>query len=177
MQALAEAGRSDILYKMNTRTDSPSYGSQLKNGATSLTEAWDANPRQSQNHCMLGHIQMWFFGGLGGIGQERDSVGFERITVTPALLPELESASAHFDSVRGRIRSEWSVRAGVLELKVDIPAGATARIEIPARFVSLRESGSSLETAAGVTRAEVSKQSTTVYVGSGNYLFSGEARP
>jgi hypothetical protein len=67
VSALLDGGRSDVLYGMLSRTDSPSYGYQLAQGATTLTEAWDANPRHSQNHFMLGHAEEWFYRGLAGI--------------------------------------------------------------------------------------------------------------
>ena len=58
------------------RTDSPSYGYQLAQGATALTEAWDSNPNSSQDHFMLGHAEEWFYRGLAGIdfdlSRERD---------------------------------------------------------------------------------------------------------
>ena len=41
IRALMAAGRSDILYDMAIRTDNPSYGYQVVNGATTLTEDWD----------------------------------------------------------------------------------------------------------------------------------------
>ena len=43
LQALALNGRSDVIYKMVNQDDKPGYGYRLKKGATSLTEAWDAN--------------------------------------------------------------------------------------------------------------------------------------
>ena len=46
---------------MLERTDMPSYGYQLAQGATSLTEAWDANPASSQDHFMLGDAEEWFY--------------------------------------------------------------------------------------------------------------------
>jgi alpha-L-rhamnosidase len=63
IRALTDGGRSDVIADLLSRTDSPSYGYQLKQGATSLTEAWDANPVNSQNHFMLGHAEEWFYRG------------------------------------------------------------------------------------------------------------------
>ena len=67
VRALTDNGRSDVLFDMLARNDSPSYGYQLQRGATTLTEAWDTNPRSSQNHFMLGHAEEWFYRGLAGI--------------------------------------------------------------------------------------------------------------
>src|SRR6185369_15474302 len=54
LRALADGGRSDVIYAMNNQSEHPGYGYQLKQGATSLTEAWDAGRHSSQNHFMLG---------------------------------------------------------------------------------------------------------------------------
>ena len=54
VRALTDGDRSDVLLAMLSRTDAPSYGAQLAHGATTLTEAWDANPNSSQDHFMLG---------------------------------------------------------------------------------------------------------------------------
>jgi hypothetical protein len=81
VQALLDGGRSDVLYDMLCQTNGPGYIYQLKKNATSLTEAWDTNPGSSQNHCMLGHIEEWFYSGLLGI--RADAPGFRRIIIRP----------------------------------------------------------------------------------------------
>src|SRR5690606_22352593 len=43
LQALAQGGHNDVIYDMINQDDKPGYGYQLKQGATALTEAWDAN--------------------------------------------------------------------------------------------------------------------------------------
>ena len=70
LRALAEGGRSDVIFDMNHQSERPGYGYQLARGATSLTEAWDANPRSSQNHFMLGQIIEWFYGDLAGLAPD-----------------------------------------------------------------------------------------------------------
>lgn len=42
------------IFAMLKQSTGPGYLYQLAKSATSLTEAWDANPRSSQNHAMLG---------------------------------------------------------------------------------------------------------------------------
>ncbi|HEX8342495.1 MAG TPA: family 78 glycoside hydrolase catalytic domain, partial [Tepidisphaeraceae bacterium] len=43
LRALADAGRSDVVFEMNNQTERPGYGMQIKKGATALTEKWDAS--------------------------------------------------------------------------------------------------------------------------------------
>jgi hypothetical protein len=82
--ALTENGRDDVLYDMVTQDAGPGYAYQLKKDATTLTEAWDTNPASSQNHCMLGHAEEWFYRGLGGIRPA--APGFREITIKPAVV-------------------------------------------------------------------------------------------
>jgi hypothetical protein len=154
---------------MNTRTNKPSYGCMIENGVTSLPEAWDGNPLGSQNHCMLGHIQEWFMSGLVGIDQEEDSIGFERIVIKPAAPQGLEKVSGYYDSVRGRIESEWAVEGQTFTLRVQIPANSTARIFIPAGNV--QEGGVDVQNAPGVTHVDQADGVCIVSIGSGKYHF------
>jgi len=78
LRALADGGRSDVIFDMNNQSDKPGYGYQLAQGATSLTEAWTARRGSSQNHFMLGQIQEWFYHDLGGIGGDLTGPGFKK---------------------------------------------------------------------------------------------------
>ncbi len=125
VRALTDFGRSDVLYDMLSRTDPPSYGAQLAHGATSLTEAWDANPNDSQNHFMLGHAEEWFYRGLAGIRFDRSLASGESIQIRPAIPGDLTSAEASFRSTLGPIRVAWKRTGDTLTLNVAVPAEAT----------------------------------------------------
>lgn len=131
VRALTDGGRSDVLYAMLARTDSPSYGYQLSRGATTLTEAWDTNPHSSQNHFMLGHAEEWFYRGLAGIDFDMSRSDPRRIVIHPAFVSHVPDASAHFDSVLGRIESSWKKTAAGALIEVSIPVGSQATIELP----------------------------------------------
>ena len=74
--ALAEAGRSDVVYRIINRADAPGYGCMLQqHGLKTLSERWD-RPGSSLNHCMFGHIQEWFGKYLLGIRQTPGSTGW-----------------------------------------------------------------------------------------------------
>ena len=66
-----------MIYDMINQDERPGYGYQLKKGATSLTEAWDANHHASHNHFMLGHITEWFYKDLVGIDTDPDGAGLQ----------------------------------------------------------------------------------------------------
>jgi hypothetical protein len=167
VRALLEGGRSDLLFAMTNRTDPPSYGAQLAHGATSLTEAWDADPLSSQNHCMLGHIEEWFYAGLAGI--EAD---FDHITIQPQIVGDLTWVKAWHDAGKGRIESSWKKDASGLELTIRIPANTTATVYVPATaHDQVTESGKPVAKAEGVRYLRQEGSAQVFKVASGEYVF------
>ncbi|MFV0604584.1 MAG: family 78 glycoside hydrolase catalytic domain [Niabella sp.] len=131
LRALENAGRSDVIFDMNSRDDVPGYGYQLKHGATALTESWQAYPNVSNNHFMLGHLMEWFYSGLCGIKQKEGSVGFKEIEIRPQIVGDITHAKASYHSVHGLITVEWKLVDDSLELKVAVPANTTATVYFP----------------------------------------------
>ncbi len=147
VRALTDGDRSDVLLAMLSRTDAPSYGAQLAHGATTLTEAWDANPASSQNHFMLGHAEEWFDRGLAGIDIDLSRPTPNRIRIHPAAPVPLQSAQATFHSKLGLIRSAWHRRAKILTLDITVPT--TSTLILPTGFTHLRtETGTPLHPVA-----------------------------
>ena len=129
--ALLQAGRSDVLYDMLMRTDSPSYGYQLSKGATTLTEAWDTNPGSSQNHFMLGHAEEWLYRGLAGIDFDLSRDDADRIRLRPGLDSGAKDASATLHTVLGQVGSSWQRRGNDWSAMFVIPAGSKATLILP----------------------------------------------
>jgi alpha-L-rhamnosidase len=175
VRALTDGGRADVLYDMLSRTDSPSYGYQLARGATTLTEAWDTNPDNSQNHFMLGHAEEWFYRGLAGIGVDFSQAERERIQIRPIPVGQIETASATYDSVLGKIGSSWTHRQGKFTLHIQVPAGSFATVEIPASTAdSVKEAGKALSQANGVIESHASGRGVICVVASGDYVFTSD---
>lgn len=131
LRALFEGGRSDVIYAMTNQSDKPGYGYQLKMGATSLTEAWNANARSSQNHFMLGHITEWFYAGLAGIQRDPTAPGWKKFIIQPAIVGDLSWVKAHYDSPYGRIVSHWQRDGNSVTMNIEVPANSTATIITP----------------------------------------------
>jgi hypothetical protein len=134
VRVLSENGRSDILYKMNNRSDRPGYGYQLKQGATSLTESWAALKNVSNNHMMLGHLMEWFYAGLGGVYQAENSVGYNEIIIATKPVGDIKWVKCSFNSPKGMIQSDWKKEGKSFVLIVEIPKDATAKIIMPDEF-------------------------------------------
>lgn len=135
VRALTDGDRSDVLLAMLSRTDPPSYGDQLAHGATTLTEAWDADAKSSQDHFMLGHAEEWFFRGLAGIDIDLSRETANRIRIHPAAPSPLQSAQATFHSELGVIVSAWQRKGHKLILDIRVPTEAT--LELPTGFTHL----------------------------------------
>jgi hypothetical protein len=171
VMALMNAGRDDVLYDMLIRTDVPGYGYQLSQGATSLIELWDAGRKASQNHFMMGHIESWFYRGLGGINVDMGVNGPDRIVVAPRFVPAMAGVEVRYRSVVGEIVSLWRRKADRIELFVTVPAGAEAKVILPATG-SILETGLPLAFAMGINASKVEKGKTIVTVGSGDFRFA-----
>jgi alpha-L-rhamnosidase len=172
VRALTDEGRSDVLFDMLSRTDSPSYGYQLAKGATTLTEAWDANPKDSQDHFMLGDAEEWFYRGLAGIDLDLARPGGQQIILRPALLKEVHGASATVQSVLGVIRVSW-VYHDVWSLDVEIPPGASATVYLPGPSRGITEGSRPLAGASFRLGPVEADGRTALVLGSGAYHFRG----
>ena len=133
IRALAEAGRSDVLHRVYSRTGLGSYGGILAKGLTSLPETWDAmmDGSQSLDHCMLGHVMEWYYGYVGGIRQAPNSVGWREIVIAPCPGP-LTSAEVAVQTPRGRVASHWRKEGAAFYLETEVPRG----IDVTAIFPS-----------------------------------------
>ncbi len=130
LRALADGGRSDVIFDMNNQSDKPGYGMQLAKGKTSLTEAW--NGGSSQDHFMLGQIQEWFYHDLAGIQNAPDSAGFKKIVINPQPVGDVTWVKASYNSIRGKIVSNWKLTGNEFDLNISIPPNTTATVIIPA---------------------------------------------
>jgi hypothetical protein len=164
LRALADGGRSDVIFDINNQSDKPGYGYQLKMGATSLTEAWDAGRDSSQNHFMLGQIQEWFYHDLAGIQNAPGSAGFKQIVIAPQPVGDVTWVKASYHSIRGKIVSEWKRDGLKFTLKVSIPANTTATVYVPAQSTTAIK-------AEGATFLRLENGRAVFTIGSGDYTF------
>jgi hypothetical protein len=170
--ALAEGGRSDVIFDLNNQSDKPGYGYQLKKGATSLTEAWDARRSGSQNHFMLGQIMEWFYHDVAGIGGDLAGPGFKKIIIRPQPAGDLTWARAGYDSIRGKITSDWKCAGGKFTLSVTIPANTTATVFIPAASAeTVTEGGKPAAQSSGVKFLRMENDRAVFEIESGAYTF------
>ena len=177
LRALADGGRSDVIFDINNQSDKPGYGLQLKKNATSLTEAWDAGRDSSQNHFMLGQIQEWFYHDLAGIQNDPGSAGFKKIVIKPQPVGDVTWVKASYNSIRGKIVSDWKRDGGKFTLKVSIPANTTATVYFPAKSVDeVLENGKPVAQSRNVNFLREENRRAIFEIASGSYEFKAETR-
>ncbi len=195
LPTLADAGNLDIAYRLLNQDTFPSWGYSIKNGATTIWERWDGwtdekgfqDPgMNSFNHYAFGSVGRWLFNTVAGIDTEEP--GFKRIRIEPkpALAPGAGGftyAKACYDSIYGRIVSDWKIKDNTFTLNVAIPANTTATVYVPAANVEgVKENGRDATKAEGPAgdggaqvrflRAEDDK--AVFAVGSGTYKFTSQ---
>ena len=170
--SLAENGYNDIVYKMATAEDMPSYGYFVRQEATSLPEFWDM--RASQNHCMMGHLDEWFYSHLAGIRNE--GLAYDSITFEPYFASDLSWVKARMNTVRGVVAVEWekSDDNNIL-LNVNVPFGAKASLIVPNIF-QVTEKDSGIDEADGVQEVLQGAKGLCISLGSGSYKFQMDAK-
>lgn len=168
VRALTDYGRSDVLAAMLSRSDSPSYGYQLAKGATTLTETWDAQPDNSQNHFMLGHADEWFYRGLAGLTFDLSWGPDDAIRLAPSLLKGIDSASASYNSPMGVVSIAWKRSATSAMIDVTVPAGAQASLTLPASYTW---QGNALAADDPLASSKADLKDIHLRLGSGTYRF------
>ena len=168
LRVLEDAGKSDVIFDMNSRSDVPGYGMQIAKGATALTESWASLPTVSNNHFMLGHLMEWLYSGIGGIRQAENSIAFNHIKIDPETVGDLTSADVRFNSPYGEISTLWTKKDNTLTLEVNIPVNTTALVYFP----TLPKSTMSEEYNSTFTDAGVENGKSMISIGSGYYKFN-----
>jgi len=180
-QLLPKMGASATMYRIATQTTYPSLGHQVVMGATTVCEVYECDPFLSQNMKMFGSLDKFFFRNLGGINMV--SPGYRRILIKPEPVGGLARASATQHTVRGLISVEWIKEDLTFDLKVTIPAGTDADIELPMprsglNNVRITESGRTVWQSnayvpgtPGLSGALAKPESVVLHAGSGSYKF------
>ncbi len=177
LDVLSREGRADVAYTIVDQPDFPGWGWMLANGATTLWEHWapDANTF-SHSHPMFGSVSQWFVNWLGGIQPAPEAVGFDRVVLRPQIVEKLQWVESSYDSVRGKIVSNWRREGARVSLDIAIPANVTAELRLPADDPGkVAEGGRPAAQAEGVQLQEVARGAAIFRLGSGRYAFTWDA--
>ncbi|MBP5711459.1 MAG: hydrolase, partial [Prevotella sp.] len=123
-RVLVDNGQNELLFKMLNHYETPGYGFQLKQGATTLTEQWDPRQGSSWNHFMMGQIDEWFFRSLAGIKQKPGTHGMRHLVIDPQSVGNIHHIRASIETLYGKITIDYDKENGTRQISV--PNGCTA---------------------------------------------------
>ena len=167
--ALTDHGRSDVAYRLLLSDTYPSWGYMLSKGATTWWERWNGDTgdpaMNSYNHYAFGSVMAWVYRYAAGIDTNPQGPGFKQIVIHPHPDARMTAARAEYDSIYGKIVSDWKGTAdGPFSLEVTIPANTSATVYVPSAGAHLTEDGNP-------TAAQSEQGSFVIHLGSGSYDF------
>lgn len=139
LPALTKSGQHAIAGKLMQSQEYPSWGYEVKNGATSIWERWNSyikgsgasnESMNSFSHYAFGAVGEWMFQNLVGI--EQTAPAWKEFRIAPRPTGDLNWVKGSFASPNGVIEVEWKkTDTGKLGLDVSVPVNTTARLDLP----------------------------------------------
>jgi alpha-L-rhamnosidase len=161
--ALSENGSPANAYRLLQQQDYPSWLYSVVNGATSIWERLNSytvekgfggnNSMNSFNHYSFGAVASWMYNHSLGIQRHPQQAGFQEIVLKPTPDPtkKMTFAKGYYDSVYGRISSEWAWQDNSWRYTTSVPANTTATLYLPASGIGqITENGKPITQWKGV---------------------------
>lgn len=151
-EALSENGSNDLAYKLLVNKQYPSWLYSVVNGATSIWERLNSytvengfggnNSMNSFNHYSFGAVASWMYNYSLGIQRHPQKTAFKEFILKPSPDPsgQITTAKGYYDSMYGRISSEWKSEGSKTTYKFTVPANTSATLYLPANK-EITESG------------------------------------
>lgn len=170
LNALSNAGRSDVAYSHIVSTGYPGWANWVKNGATTLWENW--NGEASRIHIMYGDISAWLYKNLVGIKTDPEAPGFRHFVIDPYIPPDLEWVKGSHQSPNGLIRSSWQKTGNGIRYDIGIPVNSTASVKFQNAEVSkILLDNKPVQNSEYLTISRSGENTVEIELGSGNYSF------
>lgn len=184
-EALSENGRDDLAYRLLQQESYPSWLYPVINGATTIWERLNSytieegfggnNSMNSFNHYAFGAVASWMYNYCLGIQRDPAQPGFQHFILRPTPDPtgQMTWAKGHYDSMYGRISSEWTQEENKLSYSATVPPNTTARLYLPAKSASaVLEQGKPLTASTGITLVGQENGQLMLDLVSGSYEFT-----
>jgi len=181
MNELTRYGHDVIAYELINNRTIPSWGYTIEQGATTIWERWDGFVRgrgfqdpgmNSLCHYAIGSVSEWMYRTILGINPDEAAPGYAHFFLKPRPGGGLTWAKGAYDSLRGRIESEWRRAGDTVIYEFTVPANTTATLYLPARDKRVvTEGGKPAENALGVAFLRHEGDSAVFALGSGSYRF------
>jgi alpha-L-rhamnosidase len=176
LEVLSKFGHAETAGKIVNQTSFPGWGYMLAKGATTLWEHWEnSDNTYSHNHPMFGSVSEWFYKWVAGIQPDPEAIGFDKIIIRPQIISNINWVKAYYNSVRGKIVSEWRRDDKIFSLNMCIPVNTTAIVYLPSKDVTkISEGGSDISSVKSVQFLKMEAGRAIFEIGSGSYSFESQ---
>lgn len=134
LDVLCSYGKPELAGKLLYQDQCPSWLYEVKNGATTIWETWNAiledgtRTDNSYNHYALGCVGDWMYRNLLGIRSLEK--GCRKVELSPRFCYGLTGAEGYYDSIYGPIICKWELKDGMGKLYAEVPVGVQAVIRL-----------------------------------------------
>ena len=129
-QWLTRAGEAQVMYDMLKQRSFPGYLYMIENNATTTWEHWNA--RRSRIHNCYNGIGSWFYQALAGIVPDESQVAYRHFYIRPQMAEGISFVRALKPTPYGDITVDWNLSEQTFDIRLTIPPGTTATLEVPA---------------------------------------------
>ncbi len=174
-KALSDHGYADLAFMLLNRKEYPSWLYPVTQGATTIWERWDGQKpdgtfqttgMNSFNHYAYGAIGEWLYTYVAGIRLDDQNPAYKHFFLSPQPGGGLTHAKADFQSVYGKISSNWEISEGKFNYQIEIPANTTATVTLPGANLEAMNLSAAMQKGA-VQKAD----GVELKLGSGSYSF------
>ena len=128
----------------------------------------------SFNHYSFGAVAAWMYNYSLGIKRDPDHPGFKHFILQPTLDPDgkMTWAKGYYDSMYGKIQSEWHLEEGGWIYKTTVPSNTSATLFLKADSVkNITENGMKLKKAKDIQILTTEDGKLKLELSSGSYIF------
>ena len=170
LQLLADLD-PEVGWRMTTSRDYPSwYSMTTGSNSNQMMETWAGG--QACMPSLGGSVAAWHIEALAGIRPDPAGFGFKHLIIKPCMVGDLQWVNCWYDSVHGRITSNWSRNDSMVIMDVCIPPNTIATVHVPAASMdTVTENGTPVGMIEEIRFLRMQSGCAVFQVGSGNYRF------
>ncbi|MFT3982883.1 MAG: family 78 glycoside hydrolase catalytic domain [Lachnospiraceae bacterium] len=140
LPVLSEIGRDDIAFKILHNKEVPGWLYPITMGATTMWERWNSilpdgsmssTGMNSLNHYAYGSVIGWMYEYMAGIKPEPDGAGYKIVKIHPRVDYKIRYIKCNMQTSAGTYQIEWKIAGDTLEMLLEIPFDAKARLVLP----------------------------------------------
>jgi alpha-L-rhamnosidase len=167
LKYLSDNGQLALVYKMVTQEQSPGWLHMVKDERSTMGENLNAQGYGTGHHPFSTNVGFWLYYFIGGIMPMVEHPGFDRFTLRPGFQTDIEWVNTSYQSLKGKIISNWKRKGEEIYYTISIPANSTAIVEIPSNNRIVSESGKPVSDIKFIQKMDSDK----FLISSGNYNF------